>query len=91
MHFRALLCAICGTAHKGHPFMAFGTHPVCRVIAADCIVVWRLGVPSCVPLLDKVWRLAGKGVVGAHSSTGAKGAACAFVQSLTGSLPAAVD
>ena len=56
-------------ADVGDPFVAVGTHPMCRVVAADCVVMGRLDVFGCVPLLDEVWGLFGKGVVGAHSYT----------------------
>ena len=71
-----------------HPFVAFGTHPVCRLIAADCVRVGQPGVPGCVPLLDKVRGLVGKGVVGAHSLTRAERAACAIRSVIDSCCPA---
>ena len=62
--------------------------PVCTMAAADCTVMGRFGVFDCVPLLDKVWGLGGKGVVGAHSSTRAVRAACAFCSVLDSCCPA---
>ena len=71
-----------------HPFVAFCTHPMCRVSAADCVVMRQLGVSGCVPLVHKVWALAGKGVVGAHSLTRAIRAARPFRSITDGCYPA---
>ena len=48
-----------------------------RLLAANCVIMGRLDVSDCIPLLDKVWGLAGKGIVGAHCCTGAVRAAFA--------------